>query len=107
MCIRDRLAPTSAPQGTAILASERYAALGRLLKQLSSHRPVVVVLDDVHWGRDALAFLHFILSRVADFAGRLLFVATAREEALWERPMERDALQELGKLGLVRTKGSG
>jgi tetratricopeptide (TPR) repeat protein len=59
---------------------ERRAALRRLLVAYARERPLVVWLDDVQWGVEALAFA---LSLVAEETeAPLLLALTAREEAL-------------------------
>ncbi|MCB9535406.1 MAG: protein kinase [Myxococcales bacterium] len=64
-------------------AVERHGVVLRHLARLAVARPVVVWLDDVQWDAEAVAFADAILRRGA---GRVLVVATARAEALAERP---------------------
>ncbi|MFZ5476516.1 MAG: protein kinase domain-containing protein, partial [Myxococcota bacterium] len=63
---------------------ERHACYARVLARLAEGRPLVVWLDDVQWGDDALAFAGSVVGR--DVA--ILFVATAREEVLATRREE-------------------
>ena len=66
-----------------------FDALGRALVALARPRPLLVVLEDLHWARqvtfDALAFL---LQRIA--GARILFLATFRDnETLARHPLRR------------------
>jgi serine/threonine protein kinase len=54
---------------------ERYALIRRHLLRLSQERPVVVWLDDVQWGPDAVAFVRYML---AEQSGQVLFLLTHR-----------------------------
>ncbi len=72
---------------------ERHVLLERLLARLARERPVVLVLEDVQWGIDALGFAgHLLASRSP---APVLVVLTARDEALAERPVEEELLSEL------------
>jgi tetratricopeptide (TPR) repeat protein len=85
-------------------AAERHAAMARALRILSRRRPVVAVLDDAHWGEDALAFAAMIAERAAslrersdganagadagaDIPGGLVVAVAVAEEAVAERPV--------------------
>jgi serine/threonine protein kinase/tetratricopeptide (TPR) repeat protein len=59
---------------------DRHAALRRLVRRIARGQPIVLVLDDVVFGLDALAFLE-ALRDVGDPLP-MLVVATAREEDL-------------------------
>ncbi len=71
--------------------TERYLVLERLVRSLARDRPLVLVLDDVQWGHDALGFARHLLGRKVP----VLLVLTAREEALAERPEELALLEAL------------
>ena len=75
--------------------AERYAALVDWMRHIGSTRPLIVWLDDVQWGRDALDFVEHALS--SQEPAPVLFLLTAREEALAERDAERSRLQELSR----------
>ena len=59
-------------------------AIRRLLEILASRGPVIVVLDDVHWGEPA--FLDLVLGIADNLEGPILFVCMARFELLERRP---------------------
>ena len=65
--------------------SEAFAAWRRFLEALAEQRPLVLVLEDLHWADDAL--LDFV-DHLIDWASgvQLLVVATARPELLERRP---------------------
>jgi class 3 adenylate cyclase len=75
-------------------------ALARMLSALAERRPVVMLLEDLHWAdRASLDALAMALERVAD--RRILVVATARSEwdaaYSWPEAGRRDTI-ELGPL---------
>lgn len=74
---------------------ERYALLARELARLGRRRPVIVRLDDVQWGSDALSFAEYLMSIQSASPCPALVVLTARDEALAERPQEQAALQSV------------
>jgi class 3 adenylate cyclase/tetratricopeptide (TPR) repeat protein len=71
-------------QGTSS-PNEAAAAWRRYLEALADERPLVLVLEDLHWADDALLdFVDALVDRVAHVP--LLVVATARPELLQRRP---------------------
>ncbi len=66
--------------------TERYLVLRHLLAGLGTRRPVVVWLDDVHWGLDALLFAADLLEAGQQADLPVLLVLTARSETLAEEP---------------------
>jgi serine/threonine protein kinase/tetratricopeptide (TPR) repeat protein len=64
----------------------RYRVLYAVLRQLYAHRPLVMWLDDVHWGVDALRFVRYVLERARTEPMSLMAVATARDDLLAESP---------------------
>ncbi len=73
----------------------RASLLERLLRILGERAPVVLVLDDVQWGADALELAHALLEASGEDPLRLLLVLTVREEALPERAAEAELLASL------------
>lgn len=72
-------------------ASERHALVGRLLARAAEARPVVVWMEDVQWGADALAFALHLLKLPAP----VLVLATVREDVLPQRRLEARLLDAL------------
>jgi tetratricopeptide (TPR) repeat protein len=85
--------PAARPQ----TARERFELLERHFRRLAAERPVLVLLDDVQWGPEAVAFARHLLDEPLP----VLLLLTARSEALAERPVEAAALA-----GLVRSEGA-
>ena len=65
--------------------NEAFAAWRRFLEGLAEQRPLVVVVEDIHWADESLLdFLDELVDWVTDVP--LLVVATARPELLERRP---------------------
>jgi len=75
--------------------TERYVLLQRLIEREGRKRPVIVWIDDVQWGSDALWFAQYVLKSQTLRATPVLFILTARDEALAERPVEAHILQQI------------
>lgn len=58
---------------------ERHAATLLVLRKIAQNRPIIMVLDDVQWGADALSFALHLLARPVAEQPRLLLVLTSRE----------------------------
>ena len=71
--------------GASARVEDARVALGRLFEAAASHRPLVVVLDDIHWAEPPLLDLIDYLADWLDEAPVLL-VCMARPELLEERP---------------------
>ncbi|MBK1788652.1 helix-turn-helix transcriptional regulator [Prauserella cavernicola] len=75
------------------------AVLG-VLSEISEHRPVVLVLEDLHWADGSTRNLvSFLISRLR--AQRVLMVGTYREEDVYRRHPLRGLLVELVRLPAV------
>lgn len=83
--------------GTARL----FELTGRLLERISAQRPVVLVLEDLHWSdastRHLLAYLFRTLR-----SGRLVVIGTYRADDIHRRHPLRPLLAELDRLRTVR-----
>jgi class 3 adenylate cyclase/tetratricopeptide (TPR) repeat protein len=80
----DRLAAAVGVEGVAGTKEETQWAARRYLEALASERPLVVVLDDLHWAEPT--FLDLV-EYVGDFAAApILLLCTARAELLDARP---------------------
>jgi hypothetical protein len=68
-----------------LAARDRFQdAWVEFLEEVSTERPLVVLIEDVHWGEEQL--LDLLERLVSETAGPLLLIATARPELLVERP---------------------
>ncbi len=78
--LRDEAVGGDVPLGDeTVIRTHAFAALGSMLVNLATHRPLVVFIDDVHWAdRDSLALLRVALRMPQ--GTRLLVVATYRGE---------------------------
>lgn len=74
---------------------EHHAVLRRWLELLAQERPVIVWLDDVQWGSDALAFATYLLDAPQLAPAPLLLMLTVQDEALAERKGEQEQLERL------------
>ncbi len=68
--------------------SEWYSLVRRAVGRASQDRPVIVWLDDVQWGADALGFADHLMSIRTRTPQPILVLMTVRQEALADRPME-------------------
>ena len=73
-------------------AAERFDLIERRCRRLARQRPVLILLDDLHWSVESIAFADHLL-RIADLP--VLILATVRDEALAERRLESAAIAEL------------
>jgi len=74
-------------------AEERHFGIRQLMLRATAERPVVMWLDDVHWGPDTLRFVRRLLED--DLRLPVLVVMTATTEALTERTDECAVWEEL------------
>ena len=72
---------------------ERYAVIHRLLSLKCRHRPMLIWLDDVQWGRESLGLVSYLLERAE--AVPALALLTVRDESLTDRPLEQELLAEI------------
>src|SRR5215217_1609365 len=86
--LRARLAPLLGVAGPDAVKAERaelFAAWRRFVEAIAAARPLVLVVEDLHWADQAmLEFLEHLVERSADLP--LLIVATARPELLERQP---------------------
>ena len=83
-CARDsaRCVGLDAPEADP---EENYAAWLQFLREVTAHRPLVLVLEDLHWADEALlAFVDYVAVHAADLP--MLLVATARPVAFEQHP---------------------
>jgi serine/threonine protein kinase len=80
--------------GAAARPEERHRVLLRLLRLLATDRPLILLLDDVQWGLDALRFARRILFELVEPLNALVLL-TVRDEALVSCLLERAELDYL------------
>ncbi len=73
--------------------ADRHRAARRLLARFG-RRPVLLWLDDVHWGSDAIAFANFLLGASNTATLPILVVMTCDDDQLISRPVEASQLEE-------------
>ena len=93
--------PPDGPSATSGGQQERYRlydAVATLLLDAARERPVVLVLDDLHWAdRDSLALLRYTAAMVGQ--ARLLLIGAYRDAELDEGHPLRDVLADLAREG--------
>jgi serine/threonine protein kinase/tetratricopeptide (TPR) repeat protein len=91
------------PRAERVLGSahERHTAVLEALLAESraqvddAHRPILLWLDDVQWGQDALALVQWLLQRSDVGELPILVLMTVQEEALQGRPLEAARLADV------------
>jgi tetratricopeptide (TPR) repeat protein len=83
---------------TPLSPADRHRLLHGLLRRISRKRPTIVVLEDVQWGADALDFARWVMEARTTEPLPVLFLLTARDEALALRPVEQEAVASLAGL---------
>ncbi|MCB9678910.1 MAG: tetratricopeptide repeat protein [Alphaproteobacteria bacterium] len=86
---------------------ERHAVVRRFFRLLTLERPLIVWLEDAHWGNDALGLAYSVLENQRYSPMPVLFVLTVRDETLAERPIERALIEELQGLEGAATLSLG
>jgi class 3 adenylate cyclase/tetratricopeptide (TPR) repeat protein len=77
--LRARLSPLVGLSGEAADREQVFAAWRRVFDELATHRPLVLIVEDIHWAHPALlAFLRQFAERSADVP--ILVLCTARPE---------------------------
>ncbi len=75
--------------------TERYVVVRRMLERASRDRPVIVWLDDVQWGSDALWFAQYLMRHQARRPCPILMLLTVNDEHLEGRAMEAHIISQL------------
>jgi len=71
--------------------AERFLVVRRFLSRIARERPVILWLDDVHWGAESLRFVQLLQADDSELP--VMVVATVRDDALPRRPIEGDLLR--------------
>jgi tetratricopeptide (TPR) repeat protein len=80
--------------------AERYALLRRLMER--QNRAMILIMDDVQWGSDALWFAQYLLRQQALHPLPVLLLLTVRDEELASRAMESHVLRQVMSLPQTR-----
>ncbi|MEO1268079.1 MAG: protein kinase, partial [Myxococcota bacterium] len=75
--------------------TEMFRLIVRVLGYLGSQLPLLIWLDDVHWGAETLAFVQHCLSAPSPEQVPMLFVLTVNTDILPERPIERPMVEAI------------
>jgi len=78
--------------------AQRNSLLQRLLKRRAAERPLVLWLDDVQWGGQAISLAEHILESPSAATGPILLILTVSAVGRQERPIEARRLDELMRL---------
>jgi len=78
-------------------AADRVEILGRLLRQLSRRRALILWLDDVQWGEEALDLAQSLLGSSDAELAPILLVLTVRDKAL---DVQSEAVSKLAALSV-------
>ena len=83
--LRPLVVPSSDGEPGGDRRAEAFAAWRRFLEALAAQRPLILVLEDVHWADDTLLdFVEYLVEWATELP--LLMLATARPELLDRRP---------------------
>jgi len=92
----DRVAPAPAGSGQRQL----FEAVGALLFELAALRPVLLVIEDLHWADQSTRdLLRFLISRFTD--QRLVIIGSYRSDDMHRRHPLRPWLAELARVDVV------
>ena len=92
--LAELMVPSRPPTHRFERPEERFVVVRDLLALLANDRPVVVWLDDLQWGLEAVTFADWLCSSVLPRSTPVLVLGTVRSEALIEREAERRVLEE-------------
>ena len=73
----------------------RYAPVRRMIERLATERPVVVWLEDVQWGAEAIGFTRHVLKYQSRSPCPVLFVMTLRDDAFEADSVEYGMLDDV------------
>lgn len=74
---------------------ERYAAIFRYLQRLARQRPLILLADDLQWGNETLNALEYLLEDAERQKLPLLVIGTVQTDALVDRPVAREKIDQL------------
>ena len=101
LALAKMLEPNTERVQAVMTLSAQYALVQRTLERISEERPLLVLVDEAHWGLEAMELASYVLRYYSDTP--VLFVFLVNDSLLAERPAERDAFEELGQCEDVDT----
>ena len=104
--LRPDLGPRSAGADSEVGRGRLFEAIARLLEHAAAGRPLVVVLEDLHWADASTRELVSFLVRTLD-EGRVLLAVTYRADEMHRRHPLRPLLAELERHPRVNTVSVG
>jgi DNA-binding SARP family transcriptional activator len=101
--------PPAGADDPAIELRRLHSAVGELLTRASRQRPVLLIVDDIHWADATSVRLFLHLARAASETGaRLFLLATHRDRSEDVRPELSETLAGLARIdGVTRLMVSG
>ena len=81
---------------------ERFSVLRRYLRRRATERPLILVLDDLHWGADSVDFVEHLLLESPANVGPLLILATYTLESPGTNPRLLERIGALPATARVR-----
>ena len=81
---------------------ERFRIVEELLRYMCRERAVILVLEDVHWGRESLGLAEYLLKAQAERPLKVLLLLTARDDLVAESPRSAERLQAIQASSLTR-----
>ncbi len=74
---------------------ERHAVMLRFLQRFSRNRPLILIVDDLQWGTETISAVEYLLASARQSSLSVLILGTVQTDALVDRPVARQRLQEL------------
>ncbi len=99
------LSPTPEDLDTSVRfqhPKERFALVEELIRWMCQERPVILVLEDVHWGRESLRLAEHLLKAQGERPLSVLMILTARDDLVAESEGPAERLRELEESSLTR-----
>lgn len=93
--IRPKAATKAEESSRQLPVGSYHTMLLNTLRLFATRRCLVVWLDDVQWGADAIAFARRALDTEPDQDVPILFLMTVQDEALAERELEANLIEQL------------
>ena len=89
--------PTPQDADQSILLQHNYHVMVEHMQHIAKERPLLVCIDDIHWGAEGLLFMRYAMRYAAETRGGLpiCFLITTRHPNTHDTHLERQLLDEL------------